>query len=84
MFHLDTDFLIHALTVRGPERTRLHALTLAGVHVRMSAMAWYEFSRGPRTPGEIALAWQFLGDAAIRPHTALERKGCLKRERVRW
>jgi predicted nucleic acid-binding protein len=31
----------------------------------MSAVAWYEFSRGPRTPEQLAVARSFLGEAGV-------------------
>jgi predicted nucleic acid-binding protein len=31
----------------------------------MSAVAWYEFSRGPRTPEQLAVARAFLGEDGI-------------------
>jgi predicted nucleic acid-binding protein len=33
----------------------------------MSAVAWYEFSRGPRTPEQLALARSFLGEGGVVP-----------------
>lgn len=33
----------------------------------MSAVAWYEFSRGPRTPEQLAVARSFLADDGIVP-----------------
>ena len=48
--HLDTDFLVYALSMAGPERRRLRTLADSEDEVQMSAVAWYEFSRGPRTP----------------------------------
>jgi hypothetical protein len=31
----------------------------------MSAVAWYEFSRGPRTPEQLAVARSFLGEDGV-------------------
>lgn len=31
----------------------------------MSAVAWYEFSRGPRTPEQLAVARSFLGQDGV-------------------
>ena len=31
----------------------------------MSAIAWYEFSRGPRTPEQLAVARSFLGEDGV-------------------
>ncbi len=54
--HLDTDFLIYALGVPGKERRRLLRLADSDDAMQMSAVAWYEFSRGPRTPEQLAVA----------------------------
>ncbi len=72
LYHLDTDFFICALSVPGPERGRLRALSESDADLQMSAVAWYEFSRGPRTPGHsgsgrgspraLAVARAFLGE----------------------
>lgn len=59
-FHLDTDYLIIAVTGASPERERVVELSEAGVSLAMSAIAWYEFSRGPRTPEQLAVARFFL------------------------
>lgn len=58
--HLDTDFLIYALGTAGSERRRLLTLADSGDVVQMSAVAWYEFSRGPRTPEQLAVARSFF------------------------
>jgi predicted nucleic acid-binding protein len=63
--HLDTDFLIWALSVRGPERRRLEQLLSSSSRIEMSAIAWYEFCRGPRTQEQIAVAQQALGPNGI-------------------
>jgi hypothetical protein len=47
-YHLDTDFLVYALS--GPERKRLRAMADSDDEIQMSAVAWYEFSRGPGPP----------------------------------
>jgi predicted nucleic acid-binding protein len=60
--HLDTDFLIYAVGRAGPERRRLFALVEADAVIEMSAIAWYEYTRGPRTPEQLAVARSFLGD----------------------
>jgi predicted nucleic acid-binding protein len=66
-YHLDTDFLVYALSSPGPERQRLRSLAESDSEVEMSAVAWYEFSRGPRTPEQIAVARSFLGDEGVVP-----------------
>ncbi len=54
--HLDVDFLVKAVSTRGDERLRLLDLVDQDTPVGMSAIAWYEFARGPRTPEQLALA----------------------------
>jgi predicted nucleic acid-binding protein len=63
--HLDTDFLIYALSSSGGERRRLRQLAGGSDVVEMSAIAWYEFCRGPRTPEQLAVARQLFGDDGI-------------------
>jgi predicted nucleic acid-binding protein len=59
-YHLDTDFLIKALMSAGEERDVLRRISDSLVEVEMSALAWYEFCRGPRTPEQEAVARSFL------------------------
>ena len=68
-FHIDTDFFVHALSMRGRERKRLQALAASDAVLEMSAVAWYEFCRGPRSPEQIAVARSFFGDTGIVPLT---------------
>ena len=67
LVHLDTDFLLYALSVRGPERERLSELASSEAEIEISAVAWYEFSRGPRTAEQLAVARSFFGTAGIVP-----------------
>jgi len=64
-YHLDTDFLIHAVSRRGPEWRKLREILLTDALLEMSAVAWYEFCRGPRTPEQIATARALFGDEGI-------------------
>jgi len=64
-YHLDTDFLVYALSGAGPERKRLRAMADSDDEIQMSAVAWYEFSRGPRTPEQLAVARTFFGAEGI-------------------
>lgn len=64
-FHLDTDFLIHALAHRGPERERLEEVASSEAAIQMSAIAWYEFCRGPRTAEQLAVARSFLLEEGV-------------------
>jgi predicted nucleic acid-binding protein len=66
-FHLDTDFLIVALSRSGPERARLLQIAESEAEIQMSAVAWYEFSRGPRTPDQLAVARSFFFEDGIIP-----------------
>lgn len=65
--HLDTDFLVYALGTAGPERRRLLEVAESGHVIELSAVAWYEFSRGPRTPEQLATARAFFTDDGIVP-----------------
>jgi predicted nucleic acid-binding protein len=66
-FHVDTDVLVYALSVRGPERRRLLAVIDSDAVVETNAIVWYEFARGPRTPEQLAVARQMFDDAGIVP-----------------
>ena len=80
--HLDTDFLVYALSTSGPERRRLLEVADSEATVEMSAVAWYEFSRGPRTPQQLAVARSFFGDDGIVPLSedlAIEAAECFRR-----
>ena len=63
--HLDTDFLVFALAAVGPERERLTVLAESDAEIQLSAVAWYEFTRGPRTPEQLAAARTFLAEDGI-------------------
>ena len=65
--HLDTDFLVYALGTVGPERRRLLEVAESGHVIELSAVAWYEFSRGPRTPEQLATARAFFAADSIVP-----------------
>ena len=69
--HLDTDFLIHALSRRGPHWDALLELAQSEAAIGMSSIAWYEFSRGPRNPEQMARAGVFLGDDGIVPFSEI-------------
>ncbi len=65
--HLDTDFLVYALSAAGPERQTLLKLATSGQAIEMSAVAWYEFARGPRTPDQVVRARTFFRQDGIIP-----------------
>ncbi len=66
-FHLDTDFLVFALSYTGPERLRLLDLADSDAEIQISAVAWYEFSRGPRTPEQLAVARFLFSEDGVIP-----------------
>jgi hypothetical protein len=68
-FHIDTDFLVYALATSGPERMRLRSLAATDAVLEISAVAWYELCRGPRTPEQIAVARAVFGEGGIIPFT---------------
>ncbi len=65
--HLDTDFFVYALSAAGPERRALQQLVASEHSIEMSAVAWFEFARGPRTAEQLGIARGFLGDDGIVP-----------------
>jgi len=67
LLHLDTDFLVYALGARGPERAKLFALSESDAQLQISAIAWYEFSRGPRRPEQLAIGRSFFSPDGIIP-----------------
>ena len=67
--HFDTDFLIYALSAAGPERRALVKLADSEHELQLSAIAWYELARGPRTPEQLAVARSFFGEDGIVPFT---------------
>jgi predicted nucleic acid-binding protein len=66
-FHLDTDFLVFALSGSGSERRRLMAVADSDAEIQISAVAWYEFARGPRTPEQLAVARSLFAEDGVVP-----------------
>ena len=66
-FHIDNDYLVHATSHPGPERERLLPLAGSAATLGMSAVAWYEYARGPRSPEQLALARFILDEDGIVP-----------------
>jgi predicted nucleic acid-binding protein len=64
-FHLDTDFLVFALSESGSERRRLMAVADSDAEIQVSAVAWYEFARGPRTPEQLAVARSLFAEDGV-------------------
>ena len=72
-YHLDTDFLVKAIGAAGPEREIFRRLSATPAEIEMSAIAWYEFCRGPRSPQQLAVARDCLetdGIIAFDEHVA--------------
>jgi predicted nucleic acid-binding protein len=65
--HVDTDFLVYAISARGPERRRLMAVLESEARVEASVLVWYEFARGPRTPEQLAVARAMFDEEGIIP-----------------
>lgn len=59
-YHLDTDFMLKAISSKGPEQSLLRRLSNSDAVIEISAIAWYEFCRGPRVPEQEALARSYL------------------------
>ena len=66
-FHVDTDFLIYALQATGWERRRLLEAAGSNQALCISSVAWYEFSRGPRTPEQLATARTLFAEDGVIP-----------------
>jgi len=67
LVHLDTDFLVYAVTSSGVEHRRLRVLSGTETQIQISSVVWYEFCRGPRTPDQIAVARSFFFEDSILP-----------------
>ncbi len=65
--HLDTDFLVLGLSSAGAQRARLIELAESDAEIQISAVVWYEFSRGPRTPDQLGVARSFFFEDGIVP-----------------
>lgn len=50
---------------RGHQHTRLLELFSSDAVVEISSVAWYEFSRGPRTPPQLAVARSFFAPGGV-------------------
>ena len=64
---LDTDFLVYALSQAGVERHRLRRAAESEAVLQISAVAWYEFCRGPRLPEQIAVARSLFAVDGVVP-----------------
>jgi predicted nucleic acid-binding protein len=65
VIHLDTSVLIDALT--GPRRSmpELRRVVADGIRLGVSALALYEWRRGPRTEVELAIETALLGPDVV-------------------
>lgn len=62
IIHLDTSFLIRALSTPSPEDRELRGWMAAGVKLGMSCIAWAEFLCGPLDSRQLALAAAIVGE----------------------
>ena len=67
LIQFDTDFLVYALSQTGSERNRLRRAAESEAALQISAVAWYEFCRGPRLPEQIAVARSLFGADGVVP-----------------
>jgi predicted nucleic acid-binding protein len=58
---------VYALSASGPERQRLRLVSDSDAEIRISAVAWYEFCRGPRTPEQLAVARSYFSEDGVVP-----------------
>jgi predicted nucleic acid-binding protein len=74
MIHLDTSVLIDALT--GPRRSMpaLRQVVADGIRLGISALALYEWRRGPRTEIELAIEASLLGPEVVVEFGELEAR----------
>lgn len=71
MTHLDTNFLIGALTANSAEYARVSGWIMGGDSMAISAVAWSEFLNGPATPGLVNAANKML-TGGINPFATIE------------
>ncbi len=62
MIHLDTSFLIHALSAGTPQDRKLRAWLAAGEPLGISAVAWTEFLCGPVEPAALDLVARIVSE----------------------
>ncbi len=62
MIHLDTSFLIRALSAHSREDRELRRWIAGGVELRISCIAWGEFLCGPLNARQLALAAAIVGE----------------------
>ncbi|MBF6567928.1 MAG: type II toxin-antitoxin system VapC family toxin [Candidatus Binataceae bacterium] len=62
IIHLDTSFLIRALSANSAQDKQLREWIAEGVKLGMSAIGWSEFLCGPLDSGQLALAAAIVGE----------------------
>jgi predicted nucleic acid-binding protein len=62
VIHLDTSFLIRAMTPRSPEDRRLRGWLVEGEPIGVSAVSWAEFLCGPVEADDVELASRIVGE----------------------
>ncbi|HEX9187486.1 MAG TPA: type II toxin-antitoxin system VapC family toxin [Vicinamibacteria bacterium] len=62
MIHLDTSFLVRALTTGSAQDRRLRGWLAAGEPLGMSAIAWAEFLCGPADAADVDLVGRIVSD----------------------
>lgn len=62
VIHLDTSFLIRAMTARCPEDRRLRGRLVEGEPIGISAVSWAEFLCGPVDADDVELANRIVGE----------------------
>jgi hypothetical protein len=56
-----------SLSSARPERRKLLEISDAGAGIQISAIAWYQLARDPRTPQQLGVARSFFGETASLP-----------------
>jgi predicted nucleic acid-binding protein len=62
VIHLDTSFLIRAMTPTSPEDGRLRRWLVSGEPIGISAVSWAEFLCGPVGTGDVDVATRIVGE----------------------
>ena len=76
--HVDTSFLIHALTGDFPGIDSLEEAATRGERLRVSTLVLFEWLRGPRTDQELRLQERFTPAAEAVPFGVEEARAAAK------
>ena len=76
--HVDTSFLIYALTTDFPGVDSLEEAVERGHRLRLSTLALFEWLRGPRTDEELLLQEKFTPAADAIPFGVAEARAAAK------